>query len=343
MSQPGSVAMADTTTLTGVLGPLVSGYLRRSVQISRIARRASAYGSTFRLEELHVHLDDGRVLELMFKDMDGAAAGASLVKPSDLHDPAREVHTYLRILQPLDVGAPACVGAIAQRSLSRYWLFLEWVNGAQLCHVGDFTIWELAARQLARMHARLRDLPLVSTQARDIPLPIHDAAFYRRSIDRACRNVLLHEHDASRRRVIVWLSGRYDRVVDELCSLPRTFVHGECYPSNILVSDEEASARICLVDWETAAIGAGALDLAALASGGWPEECRRALANAYRAQWQECGQPAWALDDLCRAIDCCRLYLAIQLLGWPAEWVPPAEHARDWLAEAAEIAERLAI
>jgi len=38
-------------------------------------------------------------------------------------------------------------------------------------------------------------------------------------------------------------------------------------------------------------------------------------------------------------LNCCRLFLAVQWLGWADKWVPPSEHAHDWLAEALELAE----
>jgi len=36
-------------------------------------------------------------------------------------------------------------------------------------------------------------------------------------------------------------------------------------------------------------------------------------------------------------------HLALQWLGWSADWTPPPEHARDWLVEALAAAERLGL
>ena len=43
------------------------------------------------------------------------------------------------------------------------------------------------------------------------------------------------------------------------------------------------------------------------------------------------------------ALDCARLHLAIQWLGWSPEWTPPPEHARDWHAELPRLLERVGL
>jgi hypothetical protein len=44
-----------------------------------------------------------------------------------------------------------------------------------------------------------------------------------------------------------------------------------------------------------------------------------------------------------RALDCCRLQLAVQLLGWARQWTPPATHTQDWLGETFYVADRLGL
>ena len=66
-----------------------------------------------------------------------------------------------------------------------------------------------------------------------------------------------------------------------LAALPPTFVHGEFYPSNVLVETTPEGPVCVPVDWEMAAVGPGLVDLAALA-GGWDEAERARLLGAYR-------------------------------------------------------------
>ena len=62
---------------------------------------------------------------------------------------------------------------------------------------------------------------------------------------------------------------RADEFIAQLLAAPRTMIHGEFYPGNILYE----KGRICPVDWESAAIAAGELDLAALTEGWQPASC----------------------------------------------------------------------
>jgi len=44
-----------------------------------------------------------------------------------------------------------------------------------------------------------------------------------------------------------------------------------------------------------------------------------------------------------RALDCCRLQIAIRHLGWAAQWTPPSPHTQDWLGDAFHAAERIGL
>ena len=130
------------------------------------------------------------------------------------------------------------------------------------------------------------------------------------------------------------LKCNYDRAIERLIELPSTVIHGEFFASNILVQQTRASWQIRPVDWEMAAVGPGLIDLAALSSGAWSESSRTEMAAAYHDSLVSEGTPGFALDDLLLALDDCRLYLAIQWLGWAPDWSPPPESAHDWLGEA---------
>ena len=49
-----------------------------------------------------------------------------------------------------------------------------------------------------------------------------------------------------------------------------------------------------------------------------------------------------ACRSLPQDLDCCRLHLAVRMLGWSDDWKPPAEHAHDTgLPQAKRISRRL--
>jgi hypothetical protein len=294
--------------------------------VAGLERRPSAYRTCFALEELSVQLENGTHLQLMFKDLARQSLPEQVrrAKPDFLHDPLREIDTYRTILASARLGTPVCHGAVVDREAGRYWLFLERVPGVEMYQVGEFAAWQGVASWLSRLHAQFAGH--AERLARQAPLLVHDADYYRRWLRRA---QAFRAETPDARRGLDWLARRHDRVIDRLTALPPTLLHGEFYASNILVHQTVAGLRVCPVDWEMAALGPGLTDLAALTAGRWSDEQRTALALAYR--------PHVSLEVL----DFCRLQAAVQWLGWSPDWSPPPEHANDWLTEALDLAERL--
>ena len=110
-------------------------------------------------------------------------------------------------------------------------------------------------------------------------------------------------------------------------------MHGDLYAANVLVRPD---GRACLLDWESAAIGSGLLDLAALTSGTLSAAERDRVVAAYA---DELGLDRSVLAE---DLECCRLVIAVQWLGWSERWTPPRERAYDWRGEAARAARALA-
>lgn len=332
------------------MGPPSDAELRAGLEVAlasvglelagEVERRPSPYRTSFPIEELRVDLRGRGAATLAFKQLDWEELEptAQLAKPRFLHDPAREPAVYRALLPRAPAGPPEFFGAAGDGE--RRWLFVEWVEGRELFQVGERELWEEAARWLARFHVALA--PQLDRCRREARLIEHDAAFYRRWIERA-------REFAADPKPVEWLAARHEQVVEALLDLPRTALHGEFYASNVLVAEPEpatdsvptpvgkrSDARVAPVDWELAAAGPGLADLAALVSG-WPDEDRRALAAAYAA---EPGVPEFRERDL----DFARLQVAIQWLGWASpEWEPPEGQRHDWLGEAVALAEGLGL
>lgn len=302
---------------------------------SLIRRRPSEYRTSFPLEELELTLEDGTELRLAFKrlEWDALTPEARLAKPEFLHDPLREPAVYATLLAPAALGTPRGYGSLADPEAGRNWLFVEWVEGRELYQVGERELWEAVAAWLGTMHRRL-GVELGRHQASGRLLD-YDRAHYRRWIDRALAFAAIPGQPASRRGSIEWLAPRYEAASEELLALPRTVIHGEFYASNVLVAGNPVDPRVAPVDWELAALAPGVVDLGALASGGWSDEDRRAMAAAYRST-------AGPHSPSARQLDLARLYLAVQWLGWTEpSWSPPPGQRRDWLAEALSLAGEL--
>jgi thiamine kinase-like enzyme len=104
---------------------------------------------------------------------------------------------------------------------------------------------------------------------------------------------------------------RFREVAGEMARIPPVIVHGECYPKNVVVVDDV----LYFVDWQSAALGCGEIDLASLTEN-WGEavqvECRRIYASQ---RWPH-GAPG-RMDS----------YFTIAQLYWHLRWLGGA-HVR---------------
>lgn len=309
-------------------------------EVVRIVERGPyEYATSHPLEELVVEVDDSVLLRVILKDLSHRRllAEASHAKPRFLYEPRRAIDAH-RVLAAELLG-PRCYAAVVDPARDRYWFAMEKVPGVELWQVGEMAVWEEVARWLARFHARF------STRVEEVwagnpHLLEYGPAAYRFWALRA-RRAVESSGDPRSRSLVRMLRG-YDRVVDALLELPSTFLHGEFFPSNILVTNRPGDWRVCPVDWEMAAVGPGALDLAALCSG-WHDDERAQLVSAYHDAAQTAGTASGGWRDLALEVDRLTLHLALQWLGWADEWQAPPQHAHDWLGEAIDVAERLGL
>lgn len=286
-----------------------------------LTRRPYLYATSFALEACEMTLAGGEVVPLIFKNLSSAAlmATARRTRPGFVYRPEREIEVYRRLLAGSGLGTAGLLAAEVDPGRDRFWLFLERVAGVELYQVADRRVWQQAARWLKGMHRRLD--PAAAPES----LTRLDAAWYRTWMQRAVRFA-----GAGTRRELRRLAAVHPKVVDRLCALPPAVIHGDLYASNVLTAPAAAGRRICPVDWERASVGPGLLDLASLVTG-WDRPSAESIARAYAGP-----DPA----DL-PSLAFCRLQLCIQWLGWSPEWHPPAEHRRDWLGEALQLAGEL--
>jgi hypothetical protein len=311
-----------------------------SARLRSVNRGAYEYNSSFAIEIVDVELENGGHIPLIFKDLSPLALldGARQIRRSELYRPQREIRVYREILAAASLGTASYYGSVIDEECERYWLLLEKVAGDELYTIGELSVWCAVARWLARAHSRFAE----SLQDRQSgALLQYDERFFCDSIDRAIAEVekraVAAEDRAGRVRQL-WTTSR--AAMAAVAKLPRTLIHGDFYPSNVLVSAEESDLRICAVDWELAGVGPGLLDLAALVSGKWSERQRQELARAY---FDELGdsQTSIRFREFNKALLNCRLLVAVGWLGWSSDWQPPEAHRHDWFADALGICEQI--
>lgn len=300
--------------------------------VTELRRKPFEYETSFAIDSLQVRLGDGEELDLLVKDVGaaGLSASAAVAKPPRALDPRREIAVYRSLLQDSAVLAPRFYGAAEDEGSGRAWLFLERVPGEVLADVGEPEAWRAAARWAAQLGAAVEE-------HRD---PTVDQLLLHR--DRSW-----HEHwvvaaaaacEASRRgELAARLRGAAAAFLDRLEGLPRAFVHGELYASNVIVDERgSGTAPVKPVDWEMAGRGPFVLDLAALVTG-WDAEEREAMCAAFYEALPDEAKASLSRKDLREAVTLCELALALQWLGWSSDWLAPAEHRRDWATEATRL------
>lgn len=318
----------------------------RSARLVDIERASFAYGSSWWLEELTLELDDHSRVALIFKDLVREANGSAArrVKPAFATDPTREPWVYQNVLIDATPGPPKMWAALNDVAAGRHWLFLERVDGAPLAQIGERDAWWAAAEWLGRFHSTT---PLRSGIRG--PLLVHSRKYHRQWLARALHVAQRNAESSRETRDTAGdrlarlraLAPTHERAVEQVLATTTSLIHGEFYASNVLIEQRRATFIAHPVDWEMTALGPPLLDLAALMSGSWSHGDRIAMAMAYREAARSEGLRCPTLEDLLLGVAAGRLLLAVQWLGWAADWAAPEGHRNDWLEEAERCAREL--
>lgn len=317
----------DLPTLAGRLNSALKGSGSRL----RILKRARPRNmGTFPNEIVTCRGGDGKLRRLFCK----YEAGRSHLSFGHRGGLSYEAETYLRVLAPLKTVRPAFIGADTAAGNDGTWLVLECLDHATLLRdirvrrkgISQPVALVLAARWLGQFHAAQQSS--VDDVSRSF-LTRYDPGYYAGWVGRTL--------DFSRPLLgcFPWLRelcGRGKRAFAPLLSAAPTVIHGEFYINNILVRGKQ----VCPVDWESAAIGPGEIDLAALTEGAWRELLKRRCEREYfKARW-----PGGAPANFGRALDTARLYLHFRWLGECPDWTL-REKSRWRFTELRSLAQRL--
>jgi len=276
-------------------------------RVTSFRRRRWCYTSSAPIEELTIQ----GCPTLLFKDL----SARSYPAPAFVVDPLRELEIYATHLTGLN--APPFVGGVATRG--RAWLFLQRIDGIPLWQAEGERPWLATARWLARLHR-------ITPPARSGRLLVRDRALLARWAPRALAT--------ERAGDLAGIEEASDRAIEILRTFPASLIHGDFYPSNVIVRGSCDEPTICPIDWEMGGIGAGVLDLAALISGDHQPHLRRRIVDAYRGALHS------VPDNFDEGLRAARLLVALQWIGWQPGWTPPADHAHDWVADALAFSQR---
>jgi thiamine kinase-like enzyme len=282
------------------------------VTIRQMQREPFVDSSSFSTECLLVLVNDGEWLEVFFKDLNPRhqlADAQSLRHKPELDRSYRELRMYRDVLSRLQLGTPELYAWRWEPQHDSFWLFLEHIDSDRLTRSG-FERWVEAARWAARFHAAVRELPLTEAD-----FLIHlDRDHYRHCANRLEQN--FSNFNPEQQPIIRQALNDYDGILEQLVALPRHLIHGEFFGQNVMIRQANPAEPIAVIDWETAAIGPGYIDLVSISAGQWTPEQRQAMWRAYFEQYQaETGLPMdW--EHFCQEVGQVALYRALWWLGW---------------------------
>ena len=248
--------------------------------------------------------------------------GDSVIAKLCSRQDAERTRIICKRLLPL-VPKPALVfyGCL-QVSTHKAWVFLEDAGSLKLSpddpgHLSALSAW------LAALHACL------AGQVEDPSLPETGLSMYLKQLRSARRRILkslsLREFEADDGAMLRSVVGWFDQVEaqwDKLEALvgggPRTLVHGDFAPKNILVRQTAGTLELFPIDWETAGWGSPAADMGE----GVDLAIYRAEALRYGASWSAETIRGWAaVGKILRHIAAFEWASASLIGGWPPRGV----------------------
>ncbi len=243
---------------------------------------------------------------------------------------AYEAQVYDQLLGAWQGDVPRLHGALLDDATQTVGLALEYLDGATpLDQVPEPKAGLMAAAVwIARFHRW--------SETAAVPSFLHryDTEFYRVWMQRAGHFTRDPEYRVPRHERFPWLPDLCERCQRRLPALlpPATIIHGAYQADNILVYD----GRNVAIDWESAALAAGEIDLASLAWG-WDDDLVSLCEQEYcLARWPD-GTPA----DFALRLTAARVFLHLCRLG-EADEEGESEAQMANVEELLPLAERLA-
>lgn len=302
----------------------LASVLRSRVTI--LDRQPNPYASTFPSEIVTCRVDGGSKLLLFCKY---AAGGHSDNVYGHRGGVAYEAAVYRHLLQPSQVSTPTLYGTYTDISTGDSWLVLEYLEkNLRLSMVTETAApMSLAARWIGQFH-RVGEERLSHVS---MPFLIrYNAEYY---LGWVRRTLQFAGHLRQRFPWLKTLCEQSEKFISLLSTSSLAVIHGEYYPKNILFR----GGTVYPVDWESGAVAAGEIDLAALTENWGGQITRQCELEYQRVRWPE-GAPA----DFGRKMHAARLYLHFRWLGDRPNWTAHPRNLHSF-AELRSAGERLGL
>ncbi len=292
----------DVQTLTGGLTSVFRANGAAESRVTILARKPEMYASSFASEIVTCRVNDGQPMRVFCK----YGSEQNYEDYEAKRGVSYEALVYRHVLGPLEAGTPRLYGEHTDVSTGQTWLILECIDNTTRLDLAAES--EAAVREAARWIGQFQRANEMRLSGTPMPFLItYDAEYYH---GWARRTSLFAGHLHERFSWLAPLCQRASEFVTVLLVPPATIIHGEYTVHNTIVR----GGTVYPVDWESAAIAAGEIDLASLTQG-WPEIAEDCEHEYRRTRWPE-GSPA----DFERRLNAARLYIQFRWLGAGPDW-----------------------
>jgi hypothetical protein len=269
----------DLRSLTFGLSRVLNEYGVTVRNVTVLDRQPNIFASSYPSEIVTCRMPDGRTVQ-MFCKYEPDEEKKTYPNRGNLD---YESEVYRNVLLPLGVSSPGFYGLHKDEKTGAKWMFLEYLDQAVRLHKFGLTLSEnsaaviQAAHWIGRFHAASETyLQKISRTS----LIVYDEEYY---LGWARRTLLFAGPLLRRFGWLPSLCERYSQMATLLPTKPQTVVHGEYYPKNILFQ----GGIIRPVDWQSAAIAVGEIDLAFLTDR-WAHDIVQECELEYqRTRWPE--------------------------------------------------------
>jgi thiamine kinase-like enzyme len=252
------------------------------------SRDLNSYSSTFPTEVVTCTISGAAPIRLFCKHFRSNAGR----HPRKTADPFYEIKVYRHVLSAVPLSVPQYLGAWTDDESGNGLLVIENLEESRRVTKTDDqrSAFIGAARWIGEFHKYCASI--LGRPNLDF-LTSPDADFY---VERANQLTVNFE---SQPKTCAWLrllSDRFEEVLHLVRDSVPTIIHGEYYSQNILVRHN----LVYPVDWETARIGMGELDLAMLLEG-WSDAMVNRCVRAYHAARGDASDESAVRRRLCVA------------------------------------------
>lgn len=272
------------------------------VSLVSVERKRNIFSSSFPSEIVVCHFEDGFELTLYLKHgIPDKHTGHGYWNGT-----AYEAMVYQDLLQKLPIRTPRYFGQFTYNKKTHPCLVMEYIEDHRRLDKSPEDNMLRCARILGKYHGAAESY---LTQHPSTYLKTYDIDYYRGWARRTC------QYAGELHKDYPWLKDLCKRFENNAVILhegPFSIIHGEFYPSNILLD----SQHLYVVDWQSTVIARGEIDLASLTEGWNNTEIVRQCEQEYlQARWGN-RPPA----NFRKVLGIARVYWPLRWLGDKPKW-----------------------